>query len=215
MSKIQIYCGIAPFPFLKGYIRDNRPMWLLEEISAPYEAVYVDPRADTQKPEYLAINPFGKVPAMKDGDLALFESVAICEYIADKFGKLAPAPGTPARYRHDQWLIASVANFEFNANRIFACDHFFDKGADTDAKRANAFEGLDNWLPQLDRHLGKSPYLSGEEFQLCDLIMTTVLRYMAEKDYLAKYPATRDFVMRNMDRSAFQRMNAKNGVKPS
>lgn len=213
MSKVKIYCGKAPFPFLRGVIRDNRPVWMLEELGVPYDAEFIDPRADTQTPEYLAMNPFGKVPVLKDGELTLFESGAICQYLADKYGKLAPKPGTPERYRHDQWLFAAIANFEFNANRVFACDNFFEKGAGTDAKRANALEGLDNWLPQLDKHLGKSPYLSGEEFQLCDLIMTTVLRYLAEKDYLAKYQGVREFVMRNMDRSAFQRMNAKNGVK--
>ena len=213
MSKIQIYSGIAPFPFLKGFIRDNRPQWLLEELGATWEPVYVDPRADTAKPEYLAMNPFGKVPVMKDGDFVLFESVAICQYLVDKFGKLAPKPGTPERYRHDQWLMAVLTNVEFNANRLFACDFFFDKGPDTDAKRANAVEGLDNWLPTFDSHIGKSPYLTGNEFQLCDLVCTTILRHAAEKAYLDKYPAVKSYVLRNMDRPAFHRMNAMNGEK--
>lgn len=213
MSKVKIYCGKAPFPFLRGVIRDNRPVWMLEELGVPYDAEFIDPRADTQTPEYLAMNPFGKVPVLKDGELTLFESGAICQYLADKYGKLAPKPGTPERYRHDQWLFAAIANFEFNANRVFACDFFFDKGADTDAKRANALENLDNWLPAVEKRLGASPYLSGPELQLCDIVFTTIFRYMATKEYLAKFPAVRAYVLRNMDRPAFQRMNAMNGGK--
>lgn len=213
MNKVKIYCGTAPFAVLKGYIRDLRPIWLLEEIGADYDAEYIDPRADTVKPEYLAMNPFGKVPVMKDGELTMFESAAICQYLADKYGKLIPKAGTLERFQHDQWLFAAVSNFEFNAGRIFACDCFLDKGAETDAKRANAIEMLDNWLPTLETQLATRPYLNGKNFQVCDLIMTTILRFMSEKDYLKKYPAVQAYVRGNMDRPAFQRASAMNGGK--
>lgn len=54
MSKqqIQLFCGIAPFPSLRGFIRDNRPMWLLEELGVEHELVYVDPSADAAKPNF-------------------------------------------------------------------------------------------------------------------------------------------------------------------
>ncbi len=211
MSKPIIYCGTAPFPVLKGYIRDLRPIWLLEEMGVEYVAEFIDPRADTQKPDFLVMNPFGKIPVMKDGDVTLFESAAICQYLADKYGKLIPKAGSRERLQHDQWLFAAISNFEFNAGRIFACDRFFDKGAETDAKRANALENLDGWLPALNGRLEKQPYLTGREFQVCDLILTTIFRFMGENEYLKKYPAVNAYVAGNMDRPAFQRASAING----
>ncbi len=213
MTKPKIYCGNAPFPILRGYIRDMRPIWLLEELGVPYDAEYIDPRADTAKPEFLAMNPFGKIPVLKDGDLTLFESAAICQYLADKHGKFIPASGSRERSIHDQWLFAAISNFEFNAGRVFACDGFFEPGPETDAKRANALEMLDNWLPAMDKHLASSKYLAGGTFQVCDLIFTTILRFLCEKDYLSKYPRVQSYVRGNMDRPAFQRASAMNGGK--
>lgn len=63
----------------------------LEELKLPYEAVNLDMRAGEHKrPEYLKVHPFGKVPALQDGDVSLFESGAICLYLFNKYGKLSP-----------------------------------------------------------------------------------------------------------------------------
>jgi len=83
--------------------RAGRPRWLLEEIGAPYEIASLDlKKGEHKQPEYMKIHPHGAVPALIDGDLALFESAAICMYLADKYPekKLAPALGTPARGEH-------------------------------------------------------------------------------------------------------------------
>jgi len=83
--------------------RAIRPRWLLEEIGVPYELKRLNLQAGEQKkPGYLKINPNGTVPALVDGDLALFESAAICQYLADKFPekRLAPPVGTPERGRY-------------------------------------------------------------------------------------------------------------------
>ncbi|MGZ3653730.1 MAG: glutathione S-transferase family protein [Bdellovibrionota bacterium] len=208
---MKIYAATAPFPKLKGYIRDLRPVWLLEEIGAPYELEYVNAQEDVTKPWFLAMNPFGKVPVLKDGEKVVFESGAICQYIADKNEKLIPRFGSPARSIHDQWLFASIANFEFNAGRLFACDQFFDPGAETDLKRTDAAKALDNWLPALNSHLEKSAYLTGAEFQVCDLVLSTILRYAGENKYLDRYPHVLTWLKRNLARPAFQRAHEKNG----
>ena len=77
--------------------RSTRPRWLLEEIGAPYDLVYVDlSKQEHKTAQYLEIHPHGVVPALVDGDLGLMESGAICAYLADKFpaAHLAPAVGT-------------------------------------------------------------------------------------------------------------------------
>ena len=86
-------------------------LWLLEETGLPYERVLTDISTGAQKaPEYLAINPMGKVPGLKDGDAALGEAAAICAYIADRYPetKLAPAVNRSAACaKYLQWLFFS------------------------------------------------------------------------------------------------------------
>ena len=92
--------------------RAGRVRWMLEEIGAPYELVRLDmSKGDHKKPEYMKIHPHGAVPALADGDLAMFESAAICAYLADKFPekRLAPPVGTPPRGLYYQWMIYSMA----------------------------------------------------------------------------------------------------------
>jgi glutathione S-transferase len=209
---LKIYAATAPMPQLKGFIRDLRPMWLLEEMGQPYEVEYLNPKEDLTKPAFLAMNPFGKIPVLRDGDITMFESGAICHYLADKFGKFIPVHGTPARAAHDQWFFAGLANFEFNAVRLFALDLFFEPGPETDTLRKNAHAALDNWLPALNTHLEKSPYLTGKDFQLADLFLTTILRYPVENKLFEKYPHVCAWVTKNTSRPAFVRARDKNGL---
>jgi len=80
--------------------RSFSSLWLMEETGQPYERVLTDISTGAQKRvEYLAINPMGKVPALKDGDVALAEAAAICAYVAERYpeAKLAPPLGDPLR----------------------------------------------------------------------------------------------------------------------
>jgi len=95
--------------------RSISAIWLLEEAGLPYERVLTDITTGAQKaPEYLAINPMGKVPGLKDGDAALGEAAAICAYIADRYPEtnLAPAVTDPLRARYLQWLFFSPSCIE-------------------------------------------------------------------------------------------------------
>ena len=102
--------------------RSIRPRWLLEEIGAPCEVVNLDlTKGEHKTPEYMKIHPHGAVPALVDGDLAMFESAAICAYLADKFPEkqLAPAVGTPARGLYYQWMVYSMATLEPPVLQVF------------------------------------------------------------------------------------------------
>ena len=95
--------------------RSVRPRWLLEEIGAPYELKVISLDAGDQKaPAYLRLNPNGTVPTLVDGDLVLWESAAICQYLADKFPEkgLAPAVGTPERGKYYQWIHYAMCTLE-------------------------------------------------------------------------------------------------------
>ena len=87
--------------------RSFTALWLMEETGQPYERVLTDITTGAQKtPEYLKINPMGKVPALRDGDATLAEAAAICAYIAERYpdAKLAPPVGDPARAKYLYWL---------------------------------------------------------------------------------------------------------------
>ncbi len=87
--------------------RSFSALWLMEETGQPYERVLTDITTGAQKkPEYLAINPMGKVPALKDGEATLAEAAAICAYVAERCpeAKLAPPVGDPLRARYLYWL---------------------------------------------------------------------------------------------------------------
>ena len=87
--------------------RSFTALWLMEETGQPYERVLTDISTGAQrKPEYLAINPMGKVPALRDGEATLAEAAAICAYVAERYpeAKLAPPPGDPLRAKFLYWL---------------------------------------------------------------------------------------------------------------
>src|SRR5947207_15156799 len=90
--------------------RSFRPRWLLEELGVPYELVKMT-AAQTKTPEYLAVHPLGKVPALQDDGVTIFESAAIIAHLADKFG-LAPKAGTAQRGLYYQWIIFAMATLE-------------------------------------------------------------------------------------------------------
>ncbi len=89
--------------------RSLRVLWTLEEIVATVEVKSLGVRPRLQEPEYLAINPAGTLPALIDGDRAIYESLAICEYLAARHGSdLVVAPDEPERPEFVQWLIEQV-----------------------------------------------------------------------------------------------------------
>ena len=177
---ITIYAARAPTPAFRG-ISVTCP-----DVAAGRPAAYgLLPGARLQLRTRLpGMNPFGKVPVMKDGDFTIFESAAICLYLADRYGVLIPRHGTPERSLHDQWLFAAITNFEFNSMRIFACDATMAPGAETDRKRQNAIDFLHAFLPGLERRLSGSACLNGHDFQLCDLFLSAILRYPFDRGVL-------------------------------
>jgi glutathione S-transferase len=95
--------------------RADRVRALLEELGVEWELVALDlAQGENKRPEYLAVHPHGWVPALRDGDVTLFETAAICLYLADRdpTNRLAPEPSSPERAAYYQWMIYAVATLE-------------------------------------------------------------------------------------------------------
>lgn len=207
---ITIYTSKAPVPALKGVIRDIRATWLMEEIGQPYELKFLtDEEFDSDW--YGKINPFRRAPALQDGEFTMYESAAITLYLADKFQKLAPAKGSPERYRLDQWAFAAIANLETYSVEVFAADFFSEKTEYDLQVRKESIDMLDRFLPVFDEVLQKSPYLMGNDFSAADILFSAVMKLTWHTDVPKKYAAVFKYLEKNYARPAFQRAYAKNG----
>jgi glutathione S-transferase len=210
---MKIYGGKAFKEVLKGKIRSNRPEWLAEELGIEYERVSLNavPDAEHKKPEYLKINPFAKFPAIQDGDFNLFESAALCHYLAEKHKKFIPAAGTPDYYLCLQWCYFAMTNIESNALLMFIADNFLEAGTTADVLRNRGGEKLPQFLGPLNDIFEKQETIMKSGFTIADILLTTSLLY-AKEDLLSAYPNVQGYLDRMSKRPAFKRSQELNGV---
>jgi glutathione S-transferase len=163
--------------------------WYLEELGVPYEFVLLDMAAGQHRqPEYLAINPMGKVPAIIDGDFRLWESGAILLYLAEKYGS---TPMTlEQRAEANQWILF--------ANATLGPGIFVETSREKEMPRL---------FGPLNERLQQQPYLMGDSFTVVDAAVGSMLAYMPLmlKINFEGYPALQAYVKRLTERSAFQR----------
>ncbi|KQW19352.1 glutathione S-transferase [Afipia sp. Root123D2] len=179
-------------------------LWILEETGQPYERVLTDISTGAQKtPEYLAINPMGKVPALKDGDVSIAEAAAICAYVAERYpdAKLAPPVGDPRRAKYLQWLFFAPSCIEPALIQIFTKLEVPSSTA--------AWGDADQVFDVLDKALEKGPWILGDTFSAADVIIGSGLNFAVK---LFKMVPTRPSFDRYIEacsaRPAFQRATA-------
>jgi glutathione S-transferase len=187
--------------------RSNRPRWLLEELGVPFELVRLDPKkGETRTPEYLRINPVGKVPALVDDGVAMFESAAICAWLADKFPekKLAPPVGTAERALYYQWLFFGMTTLE--APVALHARHTTGLPPEERVPRVaeTAKADVERALAAPEAALNGREYLLGS-FSAADVIVGGTLLWAAVQKLLAGHPALEAYVDRLKQRPAFQR----------
>ncbi|QLE54055.1 glutathione S-transferase family protein [Nostoc sp. TCL26-01] len=169
--------------------RATIPRWYLEELGVPYEFVLLDMQAgEHRQPEYLQINPFGKVPAIVDGDFQLWESGAILLYLTDKYGK---SPLSPAeRGILSQWILFANATL--------------GPGIFVEASRERELPRL---LTPLNEMFQQQPFVLGNEFSVADVAVGSILAYipiMLKLD-LSNYPAVVNYIQQINERPAYQK----------
>ena len=187
----------------RGYVRDLRIRWALEEAGLPYHVKSVPFR--DRGAEHFAHQPFGQVPWLTDGDLSIFESGAILLHLAERSPALMP---TNARGRSEvtQWLFAALNSVEA-ASLPWSILIFSGETHDTNAwKRFDEF--LNTYrLARLEPVLAVREWLAGR-FSVADILMADVLRLVDRFDGLVKYPACRDYVARATARPGFVKAHA-------
>ena len=187
----------------RGFVRDLRVRWALEEAGLPYR-VASTPFRDRQ-PEHFAHQPFGQVPWLTDGDLSIFESGAILLHLGERSSKLMP---TDPRGRSEvkEWLFAALASVEAASQ---PWSFFMFSGNKDETPMRKFFDGfLEARLKHMETVLKDREWLVGGTFTIADILMADVLRLVDRFGGLADYPACGAYVARATARPAFQKAHA-------
>jgi glutathione S-transferase len=186
----------------RGYVRDLRVRWALEEAGLPYKVRSVPFR--DRDANHFAHQPFGQVPWLTDGDMSIFESGAILLHLGELSHKLMPVD-PPGRSDVKQWLFAALASVEA-ASQPWSFFHFTGNTGD-----ASMWKFFDDFVNARLKHM--EAVLAGREwlvetFSVADILMADVLRLINRFDGLANYPECRAYVARATARPAFAKAHS-------
>ncbi|HEX8064559.1 MAG TPA: glutathione S-transferase family protein [Allosphingosinicella sp.] len=179
--------------------------WMLEEIGQPYETVLLDYGTTMKAPDYLAINPMGKVPAIRHGGTVVTEGAAICAYLADAFpdAGLVPPPGNPMRGPYYRWLF-------FAAGPVEAAVTAKSLGllAPADKKMMAGYGSFEETVDALERAIGPGPYICGDQFTAADVYVGSQIGWGMMFNSIEKRPAFEEYFGRISSRPAAVRARA-------
>lgn len=158
------------------------PHMLLKELGVPHELIFVDQEKGMHRqPEYMKLNPSGRIPVLIDGDLVLFETAAICLHLVDRHPEagFAPAIGTIERAQFYKWLIYLTNTLQAELITYFYSDRLTDDDKAAAQVKAHAETRVGTMLDLLDNELAKSggPFLLGTKFTAVDPYLFMLSRW--------------------------------------
>jgi glutathione S-transferase len=173
--------------------------WMLEEIGQPYTVEVLDYGTTMKAPAYLAVNPMGKVPALRHGDAVATEAAAICAYLADAFpqAKLAPPPGDRLRAPYYRWLF-------FTAGPVEAAVSNKALGfvVPPERERMIGYGSFAQAMATLEAAVSRGHYLAGDSFTAADLVVGSQLGFSMMFGTIEKRPAFEQYWQRISSRPA-------------
>ena len=181
--------------------------WMLEEVGEPYQTVWLEYGSSMKSPDYLAVNPMGKVPALRDGEVVVTEAAAICAYLADRFPAkgLAPPAGSPARAAYYRWLFFTAGPLEM-ATTAKALGWQVPEGRSSMVGFGSYAAAID----ALETALQPGPYVCGESFSAADVMLGSALGWGMMFGTIEKRACFEAYVARLQQRAAAKRANAIN-----
>ncbi|HWA49297.1 MAG TPA: glutathione S-transferase family protein [Dongiaceae bacterium] len=186
--------------------RSNIVSWMLEELGVPYDVRAMSlERNDQKQPDYLALNPMGKVPAIEHNGAVITEAAAICAYLADEFpaARLAPHIGDPRRGSYLKWLFFGPGCLEQAIidrlhNRALA------------PARASSYGDYDTVMDTIAATVATGQFLVGEQFTAADVVIGSGLQWGTFMKAIPQRPEFTAYLGRLQQRPALQRAFAKN-----
>lgn len=171
--------------------------WMLEEVGAPYRTEVLGYADSMKAPAYLAVNPMGKVPAIKHGDTVVTEGAAICAYLADAFPEAGLAPALSERGDYYRWLF-------FAAGPVEAAVSVAGLGVEVtpDKQRTVGWGSMDQVLHALELAVLKQDYVAGDTFTAADVYFGSQIGWGMQFGSLERRPAFEAYWARLFDRPA-------------
>ena len=184
--------------------------WMLEETGAEYETLILEWGSSIKSPEYLAINPMGKVPAIKHGDVVVTEAAAICAYLAEAFPGAGLAPTAAERGAYYRWLFFAAGPMEAAlTNKTFG---WIAQGDQTSMVGYGSTELM---LDALEQNLKLNDYVAGDRFTAADVYVGSQLAWgMRGMESVEPRDAFERYVERTHAREALLRANELDGAWP-
>jgi glutathione S-transferase len=176
--------------------------WMLEEVGQPYRVEVLDYGTTMKAPAYLAINPMGKVPALRHGDTVVTEAAAICAYLADAFpqAKLAPPPGDRLRGPYYRWIFFAAGPMEASvSNKAFGFN------VPPERARAIGYGTFELVMKTLEDAVSAGNYLVGDKFSAADIYVGSHIAFGMMFGTIEKRPAFASYVQRLAARPAYVR----------
>ncbi len=184
--------------------------WMLEEVGHPYKTEVLDYASSMKAPAYLAINPMGKVPALRHGDAVVTETAAICAYLADAFpqAKLAPPPGDRLRAPYYRWLFFSAGPVEAAVS-----NKALGFVVPPDRERMIGYGSFALVMNALEAAVSRGNYLVGDGFTAADVYVGSQIGFGMMFGTMEKRPAFEQYWKRISARPAFMRAKELDDAK--
>ncbi len=184
--------------------RGRMVRWMLEEVGAPYRVEVLEYGGSMKSADYLAVNPMGKVPAIRHGDATVTECAAICAYLADAFPQAGLAPPTDARGDYYRWLFFAAGPLESaSTNRMLGFE------ATAEQEMSVGYGNLATVLDALETAVAGGSYVAGERFTAADVYVGSHIGWgMGMMKTIDERPVFVDYWGRVSEREAHRRANA-------
>jgi glutathione S-transferase len=176
--------------------------WMLEEVGQPYKTEVLDYASTMKAPAYLAINPMGKVPALRHGDAVVTETAAICAYLADAFpqARLAPPPGDRMRAPYYRWMFFAAGPVEAAIS-----NKALNFVVPPERERMIGYGTLANAMNALESAVSNGKCLLGDNFSAADVYVGSAIGFGMMFGTMEKRPAFEQYWQRLSGRPAYSR----------
>lgn len=184
--------------------RSSTVLFMIEEVGAPYELKVMDLQKEEQyRPEYRAINPMGKVPAIEHEGQVITEAGAICAYLADTFpaANLAPAPGDPMRGPYFRWMF-----FQGSCLEPAIIDHVLKR--EPGRRGTMPYGTYEDTVDTIEKAVEKGPWFLGERYSAADVYVGSAIAWGLQFQLLPERETFKRYVARLNERPARQRAMA-------
>ncbi len=186
--------------YTNPWSRGRIARWMLEEVGQPYETVLLDYGTTMKAPDYLAINPMGKVPAIRHGDRVVTECAAICAYLADAFPDAGLAPAPEARADYYRWMFFAAGPLEQAVtNRANGWN------PDADRQRMFGYGSYDRTVDTLEQAVAARDWIAGPDFSAADVHVGAAVTWGVQFGTLPGRPAFEAYAGRVTARPAYRR----------